>query len=318
MIHVYIVHLKFLRMFCLGLTGMHVHGFVGETFTHVRMRQYDASGAVSNTQALLKEMGFEINSFVIRKDKVRAQIIGFDATNFVVLRLDDDNVTGDFKVDAKSFIQKEWQTYTPKAKPQYLGDLAQHAALNHNDAKISLLKAKIIVALHAAMQSSTCVIKPESLKIRTKPKGVLVEQKFTKHSLKLIPFSNKVECKESGDTKPTASIWVCSALDSMDFYVAPMSTIPKQGQQGMIAPFWFIAPTHDADMANMELFVPSTKAAENIEQLDVKISYMRNIKPVAAGDELFYFKGKSPKPLELEELVPHQALKRLKTKTQVS
>lgn len=298
-------------MYVLIVTQGHLLG------KHVRMRVYDSSGVVQNLEGLLKEKGFTNGSFVIRKDRQVAQIIGFLPPSWVVLRLDDDNVSGDCKVDARSFIQKEWNTFTPKAKPEYLDKLDNHVALKHIDSKISLVKAKILIALHAAMQSSTCTIKPDSLKIRTKPKGVFAEQKFAKHALKLFPFSNKVECKESGDTKSTGSIWVCSALGSMEFFVAPMSSVPKKDQQGIIAPFWFLAPTHDADMANMELFVPAAKAAENVEQLDVKVSYMRNTKPVAAGDELFYFKDKSPKPLDLSELAPHQVFKRQRTKASV-
>ena len=88
----------------------------------IRMREYDQSGSLVNTQDLLKEHGFELGCHVSRKDGILAKIQAFeDGTSMVVLAIDDAEGGRVVKVDAASFLKGQWAKYQPKALPQYRG-----------------------------------------------------------------------------------------------------------------------------------------------------------------------------------------------------
>eukprot|EP00438_Fugacium_kawagutii_P028909 Skav225413 [mRNA] locus=scaffold2656:746938:747783:- [translate_table: standard] len=268
------------------------------------MREYDAKGKLANAQNLLSEYGFHVGSHVIRKDKVHGEIVGFDGTSSVLLDLGNKRV----KVDASSFLGGQWMKFTPKATEVFMDNWSKHNCLQFLDGKVAYLKSRILIQLRNEMSASTCVCKPESLRLRCKPKGVVAAEKIPKHSLKLFPFTLRIDTKAytSNPVDPTSpNVWICSAM-GLEFYAASVTTLPREGSigNGSIVPFWFVQVTHAQDQANCEMVFPKRSSTKSDEEVEIKIPHLRNKAPIAKDEELLIFKPKPVRAMpDLDELV---------------
>ena len=204
--------------------------------TMIRIREYDQSGSLVNTQDLLKEHGFEVGCHVSRKDGILAKIQTFEGgTSMVVLVMDDAKGGKVVKVDAASFLKGQWTKYQHKALPQYMENWWEPSCFDHKDSIVSYVKGKIALELR---QATICSCKPSALLIRCKPgKGVIAALKFGKGQLKL---TNRVDAGKGGD-----GAVLVTTVGGMEFYLCQST--------GITVPFWHVASVADAAMANMEI-----------------------------------------------------------------
>ena len=269
----------------------------------IRMRQYDESGSLVNTQELLKEHGFEVDCHVSRKDGVLARIKAFeDGTSHVLLSMSDPKGGNKvMKVEAASFLKGQWTKYQPKALPQFLEKWWEPSCLEHKDSKVAFVKAKILVELRAAMRGSCCQQKPHALMVRMKPgKGVVCAVKFGKGQLKLFPFTNRIDTGKAGD----GTVLVTTVGD-MEFHLRQST--------GITVPFWHVAVVNDASVANMEIVNMPAKKHDGLVD-PIKIPYMRNIAPVEPETELLIYKAPSKTRVNVESLDHLIPTKRLRAK----
>lgn len=267
------------------------------------MRQYDGDGKLANAQALLQEFGFHVGSHVIRKDKVQGQIVGFEGPSGVLLELENKKV----RVDASSFLSKEWTKYQPRAAPEFFDTWRHHNCFDFKDSQVAFMKAKILLEVRLQMSQSTCQKNPQWLLLRSKPKGVVAAEKIGKGALKLIPYTNRIDHKATEDQGST-SIYVTSA-DSVHYFLAPHTTLPTKQKDSMIVLFWFVQCTHSEDEANCEVFHP--KPGANSE---FRVPYIKNRKLIQKGDELLIYKPKAAAPSEqFQDMIPVPQ-KRMRTK----
>ena len=272
--------------------------------TMIRMRQYDQSGSLVNTQDLLKEHGFEVGCHVSRKDGILAKVQAFeDGTSMVVLAMDDAKGGSKVvKVDAASFLKGQWTEYQPKALPQYMENWWEPSCFDHNhkDSIVSCVKGKIALELR---QATICSCKPSALLIRCKPgKGVIATLKFGKGQLKLFPFTNRVDAGKGGD-----GAVLVTTVGGMEFYLRQST--------GITVPFWHVASVADAAMANMEI-VPAKNKDGLLE--GIKIPYMRSIAPLEPDTELLIYKEASKTRVSAESLDKLIPAKRLRGKENLS
>jgi len=147
----------------------------------------------------------------------------------------------------------------------------------------------------SAMYSLTNASPMPNLQLFAKPtKKVVTTAKYKSHELVLAPASLAVSSGKLADKPASASLVTANfKQDSVAFWLTPPPVSTDMSKKSLVAPFWLVPRTSDADKANMELHKVIVKVSMDVgpksTKTDHKVEFeiLRNSKPLKEGDELF-------------------------------
>lgn len=268
----------------------------------------DSEGNVSQQIALVKEMGFDVGSRILRKqDKCQAVITAMNDDK-VTLEVEDGPISGSAQVSAASFRKGEWKLYKGKVEPPLeLPNCCDHSALKSQEMQIQLVRGKVFQELFKAEQKHAAVLK--HIKMQIKPhREVKANQLFNPGKLLLVPCTFKLETRGT----PAAGSIPLGKIKGIKVALCPCYQGPdKDGcmDEAFLQPFWFVKPTHDPDKVNMEL---TTIFGPDDANDSCSIPLLRNTKDVYVDDVLMRYVAKEKKQVEVEPLAPIAKRQRMK------
>ena len=258
-----------------------------------------------NVEAILTHAGFPLSSSVIRKDKVTIGIIqkvlGEDVH---LLPQSGKAVISHYK----SFLMGEWTLQNPRKQSDFF--LFETFPVLKENVKVMVENVKAMIIQESFQHFVKDCKGMDKLSISIKPAAVKAMSKIPKGKLKVYAYNHVVHVKKPGDSPPANIIHGCY-LDELEFSVAPLY---YSDENGMMCPFWYVSVTHDADYANMEVVNEGSAkiAGGNVQDTKIVQIFMRNMRDLEEGDQLYIYKAKKKKALDL---MPLQPTKRMKTKS---
>ena len=279
------------------------HGFM--QWFAVRPREYDASGKVSNVDAILTQSGFPLNSSVIRKDRVTIGIIQKVLGEDVHLMPQSGKMV---ICHYKSFLMGEWTLHNRRKQSDFF--LFETFPVLEENVKVMVENVKAMIIQESFKNFVKDCKGMDKLSISIKPAAVKVMSKIPKGKLKVFPYNHVVQVKKPGESPPGNLIHGCY-LEDLEFSVPPLL---YSDASSIMCPFWHVSVTHDADFANMEVINEgSAKAARgNVQDTKIVQIFMKNTRDLEEGEQLCIYKVNKKKPLNL---MPLQPTKRVKTKS---
>jgi hypothetical protein len=241
------------------------------------MRELSPDGTIKDMTSLLKEQGFVVGAYIVRKsDKTQCMVKEITADSVV---LEGVGSPGIVSLPFDTALQGQWSRYNPKhvESQQAVSPRVSTSGwfLNLNLSTTLHLKMCSLAVQHEAILSG--------LKVSLKPKAVVATKAFKKNKLVLVPFSSKVNFREDeAPSKSTLQIHVSSS--KAFFWLQPMTSPPK-GADDMIVPFWFVQT--DPKDFNMEMHW--------VKIDDYKLPVARNTRSIKADEPLILLKAQDPK-----------------------
>ena len=111
-------------------------------FLHLRKRDFNADGKLSDPATLLKEHNYEIGQYVRRKrDKVLGQIQDVHGEK-VTLSMEDGPITGMAHVAISSFIKGEWKV-VPAPNTVEMVDFRHITSQSSSEARCQIMRGEI-------------------------------------------------------------------------------------------------------------------------------------------------------------------------------
>ena len=280
------------------------------TSFQTRQREYDSSGSLKNASSILKENGFHVGQYVVRrKDKVIAQIHDLEGEK-VTLNVEEGPISGWAQVSIASFVEKkEWKPMSKNPiTPEEVKNWTSFTAQNNRDLMVHLAKGRIFEALLKLEKEHMSSY--SGLQIFGKPqRSVVATSKFEKHKLILVPTTLRIEIKNAGDAEKDSGNNVCvgrAGVSDMSFFLCPCFNVPVAKEEGgkevgFISPYWCVRSTRDEKEANCEktgVFKPTDLNS------NIKIHTIRNSKVINPGDSLLLYVPKTVNAEETEPLTP--------------
>ena len=194
-------------------------------------------------------------------------------------------------------------TYTEEFYP-----FGEGSEANTHDSYIrQSLKSMIASAVYIVTTSSA---KPDLWLFAKPAKKVVSDRKFKVGELVLVLASLTVSSGKPDDKPATATIVTTNFKhdSSQIFWLNAPAISTDVSKKSLVAPFWLIPRTSDADKVNVEIHKISVKVSMDLGPKGIKSEYkidfetFRNSKAIKDGDELF--------ALEVEALQPKKKKQR--------
>ena len=160
-----------------------------------RQRAYDSE----DQSVLLKEKGFQVGSYVVRKkDKARGQIRSMESS-VVVLTIETESISGVCKVAVASFLRGDWKIVKKPAESLEFSWPVYKDFAGTNSSLLQLMGVRGRVAQAVLQAGRKFERTTEGLKLQVKPmRNVVCQQSFPKGKMVLAPSSHKLETKPGG------------------------------------------------------------------------------------------------------------------------
>ena len=247
-----------------------------------RQRAYDSEGELRDQSVLLKEKGFQVGSYVVRKkDKARGQIRPKESS-VVVRTIETESIS---EVAVASFLRGDWKIVKKPAEslefswPVY----KDFAGTNSNLLQLMGVRGRVAQAVLQAGRKFEHTM--EGLKLQVKPmRNVVCQQSFPKGKMVLAPSSHKLETKPGG--LPLGKI------DGVQLFIHSSFSPPgKDGSldRSVLCPFFMVRKTDQEEEANC---VISPMFGDGEDNSAVKIPLMIN--------------QRAPEELKVEPPAPEQ------------
>ncbi|CAJ1345973.1 unnamed protein product [Effrenium voratum] len=241
-------------------------------------RAYDAAGKLQDQSILVKEKGFQVGSFVVRKkDKARGQIHAMESL-VVVLSIETESVSSKCKVPIVKKPAESLEFTWPEYK--------DFAGTNSDLLQLMAVRGRVAEAVLQAGRKFERTM--EGLKLQVKPmRNVVCQKAFAKGNMILAPSTHKVEVKPGG--LPLGKIVQL-------FLYSCFSPPGKDGSldRSVLCPFFMVRKTDQEEEANCAI----SPLFGDEDNSDVKIiPLLINRRALSPGESLLLF---SPRPEESE------------------
>lgn len=188
-------------------------------------RIYDRAGVCTNQVDVLRGMGFLVGEHVIRRDELKAKILGLSESE-VTLELLDSKEKKYSSVEG--FFNDEWKVWKPPKEQVEIQWLTM-APSTSIEMQCAMLKAKVVLAMWQQLQTKQGCFK--DIAVFKQPKQIIVKKAYAEHKLQIPCCSPKVTLNAEEEN---AGDFVIGMFQSMFVSISSYTKMPQEDKDGNI------------------------------------------------------------------------------------